>query len=467
MRSCSKMHSSSLKIYANFYYHPNLLMVAGSQWMSANLSLAGFTSDLSAFMTCKELIENALDALSDSSDGSLKLEVDAGPSNWLISCEDSGRGFEVDSVESLVNVFSSSNSGSAQISTGKFGIGLKAMVIMSSEACKSDVVITSAIRGSGTSVVFRLRCNPVGEIVMSEPALIERPSLQWTTRVSVNCPVPPAADGFVRNVCAYLSELFVFRTKMHCEFRFGGRSVVNRVPNREEPMSESSVSHNDASGLVRCTASLKFGESGPRSISIIRFVNGVPLITVNSAGCSLLQGTVGVVAKLSASLGMEVAQSIVASCIVRSQLAVIAGPPDSSWSSLVVRINIVQPSCNIEYNCLSKDGVVGVKKTSASLPVVLGRCVRGSLKKAQSKFGSEFQSHEDFEFKCALKNHIPSIAYNLSVLCGRVGSIPGREKLLKLLNTQNREEIQNIFAKTLTDALVGGKTRGLLNLCND
>ena len=427
--------------------------------MSANLSLAGFSGDLCAFMTCKELIENAVDATCDVPDGGIRLDVDARESNWLVSCEDNGRGFEVDSVEALCNVFSSSKRNAGRASTGKFGVGLKAMVLMCSEACKQDVVITSAIRGSGSAVKFRLSCDPLGEVVMSEPHLIERSSSGWTTQVLVHCPVPPSLEEFVESVSVYISELCTsFKTpQFGVEFILDGKSIVKFPTN--EPVSF--VSHHDASGLIRCTANLSFGEI-TRRITIVRFVNGVPLITPSSMACNLLQGALGVVCKLSPSLGIELGKGSVAESsttdMVRSHVSVASGPPDSSWTSLNIRVNIVQQqSRNIEYNCLSKDAVVGVKNTSASLPIVVARCVRACLKKAQAKFRSEFQSHEDFEYKCAVAKHIPCIAHSLSALCERIITSSSSSASGSLRNQIGEVEGMEVkFKKALTDALFKG-----------
>lgn len=424
--------------------------------MSANLSLAGFSGNLCGFMTCKELIENAIDATCEGPVGSIKLEVNARESNWLVSCEDNGRGFEVDSVEALCNVFSSSKRNPGRPSTGKFGVGLKAMVIMSSETCKQDVLITSAIRGSGSAVKFRLSCDPLGEVVMSEPCLIERSSSGWTTQVLVHCPVSPSMEEFVESVSVYIRELCTsFKApQLGVEFIFNGKSIIKLPTN--EPVSF--VSHHDASGLIRCTASLGFGE-GTRRITIVRFVNGVPLITPSSTACSLLQGALGVVCKLSPSLGIELGKGSVTESstdMVRSHVSVASGPPDSLWTTLNIRINIVQQeSRNIEYNCLSKDAVIGVKNTSASLPIVVARCVKACLKKAQVKFRSEFQSHEDYEYKCAVAKHIPCIAHNLSALCERIIiSSSSSDSLRKQIGEV--EGMENRFKKALTDALSKG-----------
>jgi DNA topoisomerase VI subunit B len=429
-------------------------MVAGSQWMSANLSLTGFNGDNCGFMTCKELIENGLDAVADESHAVIKLEVEGKDAHLMISCEDNGRGFEVDSVDSLCTVFSSSKAMGSRVSTGKFGVGLKAMTMMSSGTCKTDVVITSAIRGSRTAVVFRLKSTSIGEIVMSEPVLIERTSEDWTTRVSVCSPAPSNLEDFLEGLTAYMRELCMVRQKTACELILCGNSIF-KFPNKDEEIPES-VSHQDASGLVRCTACLTFeqpSQDTARIVRIIRFVNGVPLITPNSSGCNMLQGAVGTVLKQSASLGIDLvaASGPLGKDMVCYDMAVSSGPPDSAWTRLLIRINLSQAAANVEYNCLSKDAVVGVKNTSASLPVVVGRCVRACLKKAQMKFRSEFQSHEDFEFKCALKKHIPCIAHNLSALCSRLSSFSAKEKLC--LSTNHMGEIENKISAALIHAL--------------
>ena len=175
----------------------------GSQWISSNLSLTGFTLSQAAFMTCKELIENALDATSSCSQPSVGLHIESGAECLEISCSDNGSGFGVDSIESLHTVFQSTPAVGGDVRTGKFGIGLKAIAMMSHSACRGrDVVITSVRAGSDACIQFSLGCGESNEVVIKEVTLAHSPdhSPGVTSRVTVFSPHPSDFDAFLTSV---------------------------------------------------------------------------------------------------------------------------------------------------------------------------------------------------------------------------------------------------------------------------
>ena len=121
-------------------------------------------------------------------------------------------------------------------------------------------------------------------------------------------------------------------------------------------------------------------------------------------------------------------------------------PQGSAWSSIQLRINIDTPSEDIEYACLTKSALTGLKSlittTTTGLSQIVARCVRSCLKKLQNKFHSQFQSCEDFENKQALAVYIPVIAYNLAQVVGRIENLEVRTKLAELVTFGDNVEVR-------------------------
>ena len=437
----------------------------GSQWISSNLSLTGFTLSQAAFMTCKELIENALDATSSCSQPSVGLHIESGAECLEISCSDNGSGFGVDSIESLHTVFQSTPAVGGDVRTGKFGIGLKAIAMMSHSACRGrDVVITSVRAGSDACIQFSLGCGESNEVVIKEVTLAHSPdhSPGVTSRVTVFSPHPSDFDAFLTSVGQYMSELILMRKGLKCTLAVNDEDP-EIFASSDTPIPRS-IQHQDPCGFVKCTISLTTDPDrirDARVIKIVRFVNGVPLITPKSATCCLLLGAVTAVLKQTPSMGIELAGTLPSPASVVDSVLMVASPPQGSkWTDLYVRINLTQSSSDVDYSCLSKDGVEGIKSSSGSLTTIVTRCVRSALRQVQSKFPSQFQSNEDFERKNAINKYIPCISKNLAECLARLSCDDAVGRLATITGTGDTGvSMEERLKNALTDALGGPRRR--------
>ena len=212
------------------------------------------------------------------------------------------------------------------------------------------------------------------------------------------------------------------------------------------------MAHHDPSGFLHCAVSLEEEATGLGSrVLVRRFVNGVPLMSTNSGTCHLLAGALAGTAKMCPSMGIELAGGgFRPESIVTCGIWVAKRPQESTWTALVVRVNLVQPPNDVDYNCLSKDGVVGIKSSAAGLAGIVSRCVRSGLRKVQTKFPNQFQSNEDYERKRALNVYIPSIAHNLAACLVRSG-----RDLAALGGTEDAPDaVEARLRKALTDAVL-------------
>lgn len=429
------------------------------QWISTNLSITGFTEATSAFMTCKELVENALDATVSVDEAVINLHIDESGDYLQICSQDNGTGFMVDSVEALVNVFQSTRSVTEGGTCGKFGVGLKAMAYMSHTlGGGKQITIRSPLQGTDSSVSFSLGVLASGEIEISDAELGEHVEC---TSITVWAPRPSAMDKFCKDFREYLSELTIFRVGIRITF-----SVNDDEEDVFAHLSAGvpkSVKHKDPSGLVECVVSISqrnnLSDDSIKMISLIRFVNGVPLLSANACGCNLLQAAALVIARTSASMGLELSQeAFTTSSVIKCSRNVRVSSPDSTWHHLTVRVNLIQPSCRVEYSSLLKEAVVGITRQEGAptLQVIVSRAVKGGLKRIQNRFRNQFQSNEEYEHSRALKFYIPIIAKNLSEAAGRVSNNLFRERLSDIFTSEllsDQSQLESKLNCILTETL--------------
>ena len=144
--------------------------------------------------------------------------------------------------------------------------------------------------------------------------------------------------------------------------------------------------------------------------------------------------------------------------IVRSNRTIRACSPHSTWHNLTVRVNLIYPSARVEYSSLIKEAVVGIGRPEGSptLQVIVARAVKGSLRRMQNRFRSQFQSNEEYEHSRALRFYIPIIAKNLSEAAGRVNDKSCKERLndmftFEVLNDQT--QLESKFKSILVERL--------------
>lgn len=437
-------------------------MTSSSGWISSNLSLVGFNVSQTAFMTFKELIENSIDATSSSQSPKLSVRIDQCGDLLEISCCDNGLGFLPDSIESIQTIFNSLRSSNASTCTGKFGIGLKAIVMMCHSSCGGrDVSVKSLRAGSNSSVSFDLGCSESHDVIIKNVSVREVAEANgFTTCVTACSPFPPDLNLFCQDIRSYITELVTLRGTLHVALSVDDEDEEQFVGDFSHTKV---VNHSDPSGFISCSVGLVTTQSEGKCINIVRYVNSTPLMTTNSSNCSLLAGCVSAISKQAASLGIEFMPPILflPDSIVTSACKVSSPPQGSSWTSVVVRVNLTHPSKDVDYTCLSKDGVSGVKSVSSNLSGIVVRCVRGALKKAQTRFSMQFQSNEVFEHKRALSVYIPSIAHNLAELVARVAANSDNEttrfRLREIIGDTTTENVEAKLKSVMTETLVQSK----------
>jgi DNA topoisomerase VI subunit B len=443
----------------------------GCQWISSNLSITGFTRDSAAFMTCKELIENAIDSTYNTLGAIISLRVDESGDQLRIMCSDNGGGFGVASVEALVNVFQSNKSSKTDLSCGKFGVGLKAMAYMSHEYCGSQISVISPVQGTDTSVSFSLRVAESSEIEIVETELL---SGEDSTVISVCTPRPTDFHQFLRGVRDYMSELTVFRPLIELSLTINDED--GEIFHRGCAQLPRSVKHKDPSGMVECVLSIcektRPGTESISTVSIVRFVNGVPLLCSHSSSCVVMQAAAHTIVRNGANIGLEfIGDGFSPSSAVSCKREVRVSSPNSTWKELKMRINILSPSAQVDYGSLLKDSVAGIMHNDGrpSLNLIVSRAVKVALRKIQNKFRTQLQSTEQYERLRARSSYIPSIVKNLSECVFRIRNPVCRLRLQELLSAGSsdfQEDLETELKRILMESLGGSIDDDTLDILN-
>jgi DNA topoisomerase VI subunit B len=429
-----------------------MTVTSSSQWISSNLSLAGFDEENTPFMIVKELLDNALDACCGRSVQQVEVHFEQHPDYIEISCSDNGIGFNSESIESIHTVFQSSRFLTGDSCTGKFGIGLKAVAFVSYSGCSKHLHISSRRASSSTCISFYLVCDDSGDITIRDVSVAEHcENEEATTTVTAYTRHTQNFEQYLVKVHKYVSESV--RLRPNCSISC---SVNDEDPEIFLPANiPRSITHSDPSGMLQANASIVSTPKNRPTISIIRYVNGTPLTTRNCMNCVLSSCCQSGIGKMCASMGIEMASAFSPSDIVTISAGVSNTPHGSSWTGVVIRLNLVHPTRCVDYTCLSKDGVCGIQSTASSLTSIVTRCLRSTLKKLQTKHPTQFQSNEQYERHRALSVYIPSIAFNLAQLVVRIRerNCEASAKLFDLFSEGERETVEEKLKRLLTDSI--------------
>ena len=438
-------------------------MTESSRWISNNLCLTGLDVERSPFMVCKELVENSLDAVRSIATGVVEIRLECLDDVLEITCSDNGSCFEPQSVTAIHKVFESHRGPSnGHVSCGKFGVGMKAMALLCSKHCSGRCLSVRTVVGVGTEspyhVSFQVSADANGNISICEPELSGGHNQVGDMHTFVTAYAPLGTNSITKisqDITCYLRALTRSQPRLDLKLFIDDEIIPIPIPCC---ISESQLC--DPSGIFDCSLSIERVDLSPDStpyISILRYVNGAPLITPGSSlnNCGLLAGTVTGLLRICSSLGIEIgiSQPVIKS-IVEWSLPISNVPQESTWNSLTVSLSVSCSSKDVQYPSLCKSAVVGVG-SSTSLERLVSRCVIDSMKKFQKRIPSQFQSPDDHEYKKAISHHIPVIAYNLAQVFRRSRADTSSSDLTQLLNIAigSSEDYEGMIIKNLSDAL--------------
>lgn len=446
---------------SQFFGQSDLMTENSSRWISNNLSLTGLQSERSPFMVFKELFENALDAVRGQDVSQIDIRVESLHDCLEFTCSDNGTGFDSQSVSAIHRIFESHRNGDIHgISSGKFGVGLKAIALLCSKECSGRELSIGTVVGAESDspyqVSFRIGADACGEISIRQPEIttLDSPLTVMQTVVTAYAPWGTnSIESISTQIQSYLESFSRLPRPVTITVEVCGESL----PIKPSP-SISEIQVFDPSGILQCFVAINRHTTPDHpTISILRYVNGAPLITPGSSitNCVLLSGTLSAVSKICPSLGIELTINPQIESIVSWTLPIAAVPQDSSWHNLTIGIALSCASSDVQYPSLCKCAVGGVG-TSSSVEKLVSRCVTSGLKKIQKRIPSQFQSPEDHEYKKAVTQYIPIIACNLSQVIRR--SSPLADPITELaqllqISTGGSDDYETMIIENLSDAL--------------
>ena len=378
-------------------------------WFSRNLAIAGFSEHASAFTTCKELIDNAVDASRATDQQRVCISIEAIGSDVVkICCKDWGSGFTQAALEALSNLFVSTKNDTCT-STGKFGIGLKLVLLSSLKQTGQPV----EVYGKTFGIKLTMKDS---SIEIADFQNIHASPNSFSTSIIVYS-ISHDIEALQERVHAYLAEL---AESLPCwNFLLSGTAVT--VPKVD------AVFYTDQ--ILTCSAYFCPGASDNKKLEICRSVNFVPLI-FNGTDCCLLAGAVASLTQCAASLGLKELRNPGVSDL-HAQIS--CQSESGSWGKLRIRINANLNVDKCQYVSLAKNALVADAELSASV----NRAVSKVLARAKRRWPKQLQSLADAGRHAAFKIYIPALAESFANIFTKSTSQEMRMKVEELLGLSN------------------------------
>ena len=404
-------------------------MADAASWFTKNLAIAGFSDHASAFTTCKELIDNAVDASRSTEKQRVSVYIEElGSGVVKISCEDWGSGFTQTALEALSNLFVSTKNDTC-VSTGKFGIGLKLVLLSSLKLTGQPVEV------NGKTFAVKLVLQDSAIEIVDFQNTVDLPNA-FSTRITVYS-ISHDVEALINQVHAYLIDL---AESLPCwNFYFSGKQVT-------APKVEA-VSYRDP--IVSCSVYFLPGVTDNRKVEISRSVNSVPLI-FNGTDCCIMSGAIASLTQCAPSIGLRDLRNPGVSEL-HAQVGCQCDSGD--WGKIKLRIDVSLPVDKCVYVSLAKNALVA----DADLSACVNRVVSKALARTKRRWPNQLQSLADAGRQAALKIHIPALAESFADIFARSTSEEMRLKVEELLDLGNvagedfREKmIERVTAKIIS-----------------
>jgi len=405
-----------------------------------NMALSGFPQH-PFFMTCKELVDNAVDAINSEEILSTAVEVEINQNceqvgQLGLTVRDKGHGISPDSLGVLAEVFNSSKADddSTRGSAGQFGVGLKMVLLQARNDIGDQAALRVCARASSGNLCFDLKYFSEQQRIdwNRVKGVIRTPLTEWTTEVFA----PVAGDASsVQCAMQYMSLLVLFRN-------VGIRVVCNGVPTQVGYGSDGRARRERLdNGLLFAglrsenSSSTYFGKRGdsfwctrssveqeatdqlqPLTIRLYRFANGMPLLGGGAAACAITQAVVQWASTRGADYGIVGLRAHDPGDGPTDFAVVLQGQgvPGRRWNSGNLGVN-VKVAGRVKFTSLAKAVVASGADTT--------RAVTGALEGVFNNFKTEnpHEAHSlrEWRWKTIIEVDAPHLAKSMAGIAVR------------------------------------------------
>jgi len=441
-----------------------LACVMSCEFFLRNMVLSGFPQH-PFFMTCKELVDNAVDAIDTEEVLSTAVEVEINQNceqvgQLGLTVRDKGHGISPDSLGVLSEVFNSSKAEDERIrgSAGQFGVGLKMVLLQARNDIGDQASLRVCARASSGNLCFDLKYFAEEQRIdwNRVKGVIRTPLTEWTTEVFA----PVAGDGSaVQCAMQYMSLLVLFRN-------VGIRVVCNGVPTqigygtdvrgRRQRLDSgllfaglrsdnpSAVFFGKRGDGFWCTESCMEAEAPdqlqPLTIRLYRFANGMPLLGGGAAACAITQEVVQWARTRGAEFGIAGLRAHDSGDGPTEFAVVLQGQvvPGRSWHTGNLGVN-VKVAGRVKFTSLTKAVVASCGETSRAVTSAL----EGVFSCFKVEHPSEAHSLREWKWKTIIEVDAPHLAKSMASIAVR-----------------SRDESKQQFAKLLRDTGNGSQLPG-------
>ncbi|KAF4671606.1 hypothetical protein FOL47_001421 [Perkinsus chesapeaki] len=418
-----------------------------SWFMRHGMALCGGDkiSNKSVFLVIKEIVDNAMDACRshgwpgvDSSRVTVEL-INEGDITRFVCTDFGGPGITPEEVESIQNMFSSTKATGSGFS-GKFGLGLKFVVIFLHQAGCGPIHFKIVSKDSKV-VKFDLMVEGGGDAIRVGEVCVDddmKQAVEFTTEVSVKLPSSPELtyDILLQSLREYLSLTSSFLTPPQAtiSFQCNGQKLAGL------PSLKASAAHPVASYKLDCvTVAIRVRREPEmncgtdRVVNVTRLVNSTAMMNLSGwTECCCLQALKEAIGgRMGDEFGIvKVGDEFREVGLLSCQLNCSVFPESpSTWGAIDVYINVESGGC--QFGSLSKSSLAGFPPRNGGdhLPLLIA-AITGGLRKIKNMGPGTFVSVADWNIKCASEIWAPMLCEMVGRVSDRNAQVPKMQKSL-------------------------------------
>ncbi|CAD2109023.1 hypothetical protein YYG_01567 [Plasmodium vinckei petteri] len=451
-----------------------------------NLSVTGFYEENCLFMTVKELFDNSIDALCNKKgDESIeeegkgirekKIEIEikeygSNSSFYEIICRDNGEGIEVKDLENISEMFLTSKE--KCITSGKFGIGLKTILLYSFKTAYGFLHIKIKVKNNKIwDFILVLDKNLNHTFVQNFKEYIDD-KWEWTIEISV---ILKINNNYIcdKKIHSYIKLFLLWKKNITVKYIHNpnGEQFIYTYSSYSDTSEENILSmladnsinmifkkdfitsyNYDVNMYVNVRKSEKIipYEHGHNIgfLFLIRYVNSMPLLRSSSSDCSITVDFRNFLKYYGPQFGIELPTAENRDEMTLEELAIpncfdelskvanifpVNRSEKSTWNIMIIGIDV--RGRDISFVSLSKNCI----KEGEYLSSLIKKCSVNLYNNIKRELPQEFENISDYQLRQALDIYGVQLASSLSKIILK-GHEEFKNKIFFLLNEKKKND---------------------------
>ncbi|SBT77501.1 DNA topoisomerase VI, b subunit, putative [Plasmodium ovale] len=441
-----------------------------------NLSVTGFYEENALFMTVKELFDNSIDAVCSKKGNEKKekrieiliKEYNKNSSLYEIMCRDNGEGAEIKDLEKFSEMFLTSKENCR--TTGKFGIGLKTILLYSFKTAYGFLHIKVKVEKKKIWDFMLVIDKDLNHTFVQNFKEYVDENWNWSTEISVILKIH-STYIYDKRIYFYIKLALLWKKDIHVKCYYDDHEELVYSPEEHLQDHENAllneVVENSTNIFFRKNhlSSYNFHlniyvnvrksdkiianvhNSNVGLVFLIRYVNSMPLFSNSTQDCSITKDFKNFLKHYGLQFGMDpfTVENLDEACLEDfstmesfndlkniAHMFYVKKSEKSTWNIIILGIDV--RGSDISFANLSKTCI----KEGEYLSNLIKKCLTNLFYGIKMEYPQEFESFGDYQLRQALDIYGVQLASSLSKII-----LQGREefknKVFFLLNEKKKE----------------------------